>query len=50
MLDIYQVAEKAGIKKEYVIPYGLDKAKIDLRINEELKNRPNGKLDDWKNR
>ena len=44
MLDIYQIAEKAGIKKEYVIPYGLDKAKIDLRINEELKDKPNGKL------
>ena len=44
MLDIYQVAEKAGIKKEYVIPYGLDKAKVDLRINEELKDQPNGKL------
>ena len=44
MLDIYQVAEKAGIKKDYVIPYGLDKAKIDLRIEEELKNKQNGKL------
>ena len=44
MLDIYQVAEKASIKKEYVIPYGLDKGKIDLKINEELKNKPNGKL------
>lgn len=44
MLDIYQIAEKANIKKEYVIPYGLDKAKIDLRINEELKDKPDGKL------
>ena len=44
MLDIYQVAAKAGIKKEYVIPYGLDKAKIDLKINEELKDKKNGKL------
>ena len=44
MLDIYKIAEKVGIKKEYVIPYGLDKAKIDLRIEEELKNKPNGKL------
>ena len=44
MLDIYKIAEKIGIKKEYVIPYGLDKAKIDLRIEEELKNKPNGKL------
>ena len=44
MLDIYEVASKAGIKKEYVIPYGLDKAKIDLKINEKLKNKSNGKL------
>ena len=44
MLNIYDVAEKAGIKKEYVIPYGLDKGKIDLRINEELKDKSNGKL------
>ena len=44
MLNIYEVAEKAGIKKEYVIPYGLDKAKIDLKINEELKGKENGKL------
>ena len=44
MLDIYKIAEKVGIKKEYVIPYGLDKAKIDLKIEEELKNKPNGKL------
>ena len=44
MLDIYDVAAKAGIAKEYVIPYGLDKAKIDLKINEELKDKSNGKL------
>ena len=44
MLDIYEIANRAGIKKEYVIPYGLDKAKIDLKINEELKDKPNGKL------
>ena len=44
MINIYDVAAKAGIKKDYVIPYGLDKAKIDLRINEELKDKPNGKL------
>ena len=44
MLDIYQIAEKAGIKKEYVIPYGLDKAKIDLRIKDELKDKKDAKL------
>ena len=44
MHDIYEVAAKAGISKEYVIPYGLDKAKIDLKINESLKDKSNGKL------
>ena len=44
MLNIYDVALKAGIDKKYVIPYGLDKAKIDLKINEELKDKSNGKL------
>ena len=44
MLNIYDIALKAGIDKKYVIPYGNDKAKISLAINEELKDRPNGKL------
>ena len=44
MDNIYDVAKRAGIDAKYVIPYGLDKAKIDLKINEELSNRPNGKL------
>ena len=44
MLNIYEIAERAGIKKEYVIPYGLDKAKIDLKIKDELKDKKNGKL------
>ena len=44
MANIYDIAKKAGIKEEYVIPYGLDKAKIDLRINETLKDKPDGKL------
>lgn len=42
--NIYDVAKKAGIDEKYVIPYGKDKAKIDLSIHKELKNRPNGKL------
>ena len=44
MEDIYEIAKKAKIPEEYVIPYGRDKAKIDLRINESLKDRENGKL------
>ena len=44
MKNIYEIAKKIGVDEKYVIPYGLDKAKIDLSINEELKDRPNGKL------
>ena len=44
MSDIYEIANRAGIDKKYVIPYGLDKAKIDLSINEEIKNNKTGKL------
>ena len=44
MKNIYEIAKKAGIKDEYVIPYGKDKAKIDLAIKKELKNNPDGKL------
>ena len=36
MLDIFEVAKRANIDKEYVIPYGYDKAKIDTKINEVL--------------
>ncbi|MDY0177739.1 MAG: formate--tetrahydrofolate ligase [Bacilli bacterium] len=42
--NIYDVAKKAGITKKYVIPYGKDKAKIDLSIHKTLKKRENGKL------
>jgi len=44
MENIYEIAKKAGIDEKYVIPYGLDKAKIQLSINNELKNRKDGKL------
>ena len=44
MKDIYEIARKINVKDEYVIPYGKDKAKIDLSIKEELKNKPNAKL------
>ena len=42
--NIYDVARVAGINEEFVIPYGKDKAKIDLSINETIKNNPDGKL------
>ena len=44
MKNIFEIAKKAGIKDEYVIPYGYDKAKIDLSIMDELKDKENGKL------
>ena len=39
MLDIYEIAKKLSIKKEYVIPYGNDKAKISNKLYEEVKNK-----------
>ena len=41
---IMDIAKKAGIEEEYVEPYGKYKAKIDLKIMDSLKDRPNGKL------
>ncbi len=41
---IQDIATKAGIAEEYVIPYGTNKAKIDLKITDTLKNNENGKL------
>jgi len=42
--DIYDIAEKAGIQKDEIIPCGDFKAKISLKIFERLKNKKNGKL------
>jgi formate--tetrahydrofolate ligase len=42
--DIYTIADKAGIDRKYLIPYGNDKAKVSLKIGEEIGNRPDGKL------
>ena len=41
---IQEIADKAGIPEEYVIPYGRDKAKISLDFVKTLEGRPNGKL------
>ena len=30
--NIFKIAEKINIGKEYLIPYGYDKAKIDIKI------------------
>lgn len=44
MKNIYDIAKKLHIKEEYVIPYGLDKAKVSLKIKDEVKNNKDGKL------
>ena len=44
MKHIVEIARKAGIGEQYVIPYGNDKAKISSDILEEVKNNPMGKL------
>ena len=41
---IQEIADKAGIPEEYVIPYGRDKAKISLDFVKTLEGRPDGKL------
>ena len=41
---IGKIAEKVGIKDEYLEQYGKYKAKVDLKILDELKERKNGKL------
>ena len=41
---IENIAEKIGIKDEYLEQYGKYKAKVDLKIFDELKERKNGKL------
>ena len=42
--DISAIADQAGIDRKYLIPYGNDKAKVDLKILEDLRDREDGKL------
>ena len=44
MKNILELTKELGIPDKYVIPYGWDKAKIDLKYKEELKNKKDGKL------
>ena len=41
---IQEIADKAGIPQEYVIPYGNDKAKISLDFFKKLQDKKDGKL------
>ena len=42
--SINEIADKIGIDEKYLEQYGKYKAKIDLKINDDLKNKNNGKL------
>ena len=44
MGNIFDVAKMINVDEKYIIPFGYDKAKISLKIMDELKDRPNGKL------
>jgi formate--tetrahydrofolate ligase len=47
MKTIYQIAEKIGLQKEELLPYGHYYGKIDYaRVFERLKDKPNGKYVD----
>ena len=44
MEKIVSLCEKMGVATEECIPYGFDKAKIDLKVLERLKDKKDGKL------
>jgi formate--tetrahydrofolate ligase len=44
MEKIFDIAKKLGIPEDELIPYGYDKAKIQLEYYKQIENRKNGKL------
>ena len=44
MKNILKLAKELAIEEDKIIPYGWDKAKIDLAYYKEIENRPTGKL------
>lgn len=44
MEKIISLCEKMGVAQEECIPYGFDKAKIDLKVLKRLENKKDGKL------
>ncbi|MCQ2776229.1 MAG: formate--tetrahydrofolate ligase [Bacilli bacterium] len=44
MKNILDITKQLGVPNEFVIPYGWDKAKIDLAYRDTLNNKPDGKL------
>ena len=43
-LNIMDIAEAAGIDEQYIGTYGLYKAKVNYRLLEDMKDKPDGKL------
>ena len=44
MKNILDITKGLGIPQEKVMPFGWDKAKIDISYKDDIKDRPNGKL------
>ncbi|HEC89581.1 MAG TPA: formate--tetrahydrofolate ligase [Thermoplasmatales archaeon] len=44
LLDIYEVADKAGIRNDEIIPCGEYKAKVSLKIFDRIRDKKYGKL------
>ncbi len=44
--SVWEIAERAGIRKEELEPYGKYKAKVHLRVRDRLADRPSGKYID----
>ena len=44
MKNILEITKGLGIPENFVIPYGWDKAKINLEYYKEIEDRPTGKL------
>ena len=44
MKNIVEIAETAGIDDKYIETYGQYKAKIDYKLLEDMKDKPDGKL------
>lgn len=42
-MNILDISKKLNITNQYIIPYGWDKAKIDLKYYKEIENRISGK-------
>ena len=43
-LPIKEIAKKIGIEEAELYPYGKDKAKVDLKLIDRLKDKPDGKF------